>query len=121
MVRERREQGRAEQQRRGMTDLLGALVQASSTEEGKDRVKEKEARLTDQEVMSNIYVILLAGHGKPCKLNLLSEFLIVKRLRYYCSYTRVHFRSAGTLSKNPGGAFPICQIRAAGSFQRAHL
>lgn len=59
----------------GKRDLLGALCYASAAEEsgsgseaeGEAKVdggvKTKRTRLTDEEVMGNMYVFLLAGHG----------------------------------------------------------
>ena len=66
MVRTRREEGQVVSGRR-QADLLGALVQASredANEEDSDAIsKDTKAGLTDREIMGNIYVFLLAGHG----------------------------------------------------------
>lgn len=63
---------------KGRGDLMSALIQASEgssgdadAEEGKEKEKEagertkaQTVKLTDREVAGNIYVFLLAGHGK---------------------------------------------------------
>lgn len=67
MVHDRRQLGREAVDRRA-TDLLGALVQSSGADEEDAVPVEPEVKtsdkLSDQEVMGNIYVFLLAGHGK---------------------------------------------------------
>jgi hypothetical protein len=54
----------------GRTDLLGALCHASARdeEEGKaaDKDGEKKTRLSDREVLGNMFGIMVAGHGGPC-------------------------------------------------------
>lgn len=75
MIQERRAQGNDVEQKRGKKDLLGALIQASAGAQGDvDEEEQKSggekpnktgfAKLTDREVMGNIYVFLLAGHGE---------------------------------------------------------
>jgi cytochrome P450 len=66
MIDARRLEGSADNEkavelRHKKQDLLGAFVSASG--EGEGEVDYKRARLTNQEVCSNIYVFLLAGHG----------------------------------------------------------
>lgn len=68
MVSERRRSGSTELEGSKRQDLLGALIQASGDSEKDDIDPEvslqrtKIAKLTDREVIGNIYVFLLAGH-----------------------------------------------------------
>ena len=70
MVHERRGQDNNERQQRGKMDLLGAFVEATGDEGGQENQKLGTAKLTNQEVASNIYVFLLAGHGKHPNLTI---------------------------------------------------
>lgn len=80
MIRDRRLEGTPTSTEEEKQDLLGAFVGATGDQEEQQQQQQKSnetepsggpkkvnrARLTDQEVCSNIYVFLLAGHGEFC-------------------------------------------------------
>ena len=111
MIQDRRQSGfDARESDEGRHDLLGSLVYANNaiTEAQEtvsphdlpspDEGKKNSAFLTDSEVMGNIYVFLLAGHGKRAAW--LTVRVLSLSARYHGSHLGVYVCPAGALSRD---------------------